>query len=284
MELFRVIKSDARRAMRFCGGRAIASLMIIALAYLAINLTETVVVYAFTGEIFYTGNFYSGREYAIIAAVFSAIWLLVIPPLWMGYIKLHLSFAEGNDESINTLFDMFSGFKKFIGSVVFFIEYGIRVIIIFAFAVLPGGAFLWFAENYIPTGNRTAEMLKISACCVAIAIMILCIALAIIFIQRWSLAPFYRVRGYGIIKSFTLSAKAAKGCCTKIISFKFSFVGWWILSVLVLPMIWTAPYYALSNAIYAKYLMERYEHSLAEVPEIIEEPSPSEEDADSKNT
>ena len=61
----------------------------------------------------------------------------------------------------------------------------------------------------------------------------------------------------------------AKGLCTDIISFKISFIGWGILSFLILPFLWSAPYYALSNAIYAKYLMERYERSLAQVPESI---------------
>ena len=42
------------------------------------------------------------------------------------------------------------------------------------------------------------------------------------------------------------------------------------LSLLVIPFIWAAPFYGISNAIFAKYLMERYEHSLAEVPEICE--------------
>ena len=49
MELFRVIKSDARYAMRFCGGRAVASVLIIFLAYLAISLTESVLLFVFAG-------------------------------------------------------------------------------------------------------------------------------------------------------------------------------------------------------------------------------------------
>ena len=94
--------------------------------------------------------------------------------------------------------------------------------------------------------------------------------LAFIFVQRWSLAVYYRALGNGICKSFSLSAKAAKGMHTNIISFKFSFIGWGILSLLILPLIWTVPYYGISNAIFAKYLMERYEHSLAQVPETSE--------------
>ena len=50
MELFRMIKGDARRAMRFCGGRAVASLMIISLAHLSVSLTETLLLFLFFGS------------------------------------------------------------------------------------------------------------------------------------------------------------------------------------------------------------------------------------------
>ena len=83
-----------------------------------------------------------------------------------------LSFAEGKDESIAQLFDMFSSFKKFFGSAVFAVAFCVRHILVFAAALLPGGAFFWFAKTYIPDGNRTLELLKISAGCIAVAIMI----------------------------------------------------------------------------------------------------------------
>lgn len=271
MELFRIIKNDAKRAMRFCGGRSIASVMIIALSYLAINLTETVLLMIFCGmdalyyETFDLFFLYPETVYITLGAL--VVWLFLIPALLLGHTKLFLSFAEGKDESLSLLFDMFSTFKKFIGSAFFAIGYSIRYIIVLAVATLPGGAFIWFAANYIPSGNRTADLLKIAACCIGIAIIILCVFLSIIFVQRWSLAPYYRASGNGIHKSFVLSAKATKGLYTYIISFKISFIGWGLLSLLVIPLIWTAPYYGLANAIFAKYLMERYEHSLASVPE-----------------
>ena len=260
--------------MRFCGGRSIAAIMIITLAYLAISLTESVLFLIFCG----TDSLYLGIsslaekhiEAVYIVSGAALVWIFVIPALILGCAKLYLSFAEGKDESISSLFDMFSSFKSFIGSAFFAVSFCVRYLFVFALAILPGGAFLWFSENYIPDGNRTLQLLKISACCIAVAITILCVFLVIIFIQRWSLAAYYRALGNGIHKSFSLSAKATKGIYTRIISFKFSFIGWGILSLLILPLIWALPYYGIANAIFAKYLMERYEHSLAKVPETVE--------------
>lgn len=274
MELFRIIKSDAKRAMRFCGGRTIAAMFAVALALIAVNLTESVLLLIFAGpEAFYSDIYTLAKSSPAVLPIVagsSLLWLLLIPAIAIGYIKLHFSFAEGNDESISLIFERFSSFKKFFGSVFFVISFAVRYILSFAAAILPGGAFFWFTENYIPGGNRTLEILRISAYVIAFAIMILCIALWIIFVQRWSLAIYYYSGGIGIHKSFSLSVKAAKGLHTKILSFKFSFIGWGILSLLILPLVWVIPYYELSNAIFAKYLMERYEHSLAEVPEIEE--------------
>ena len=274
MELFRIIKSDAKMAMRFCGGRTVAALFALALAFLAVNLAESIFILCNFGlGVLYDYSVFSVDDpmMLFVTAGSSVLWILLVPAIIIGYIKLHLSFAEGNDESVLMVFERFSSFKKYFGSVFFAIGFGLRYLFAFAAAVLPGGALFWFAENFIPEGNRTAELLKISAFGLATTIMVLCIALAIIFVQRWNLAVYYYAAGNGIRKSFFLSAKAAKGLHTRILSFKFSFIGWGILSLFILPLIWTVPYYEMANAIFAKYLMERYERSLAEVPEISSE-------------
>ena len=256
--------------MQSFGGRSIAALMIIFLVYLAINLTEGVVMFAFFGEDFLYGYDVFMKENILataVSGVFCLIWLLVMSPLFLGHTKLNLSFAEGKDESINLLFDMFSKAKRFFGSAFFALSFAIRYVFVFAIALAPGAAMFYCAETFIPEAGRAVEMLKISVCCLSVGIMILCAAMAAVFVQRWHLAPYYFAEGTGIAKSFSVSAKATKGIRANILAFKFSFAGWLPLSILILPMLWSIPFYLLSNAIYAKYLMERYERSLAEIPE-----------------
>lgn len=270
MELFRIIKTDARNALRFCGGRTVASMLIVFLAYLAISLTESVLLLVFAGMdalyLDYTVPENFSPEILAITGGSALVYFIVMSVIAMGYTKLHFAFAEGRDESISTLFDMFSSAKKFFGSLFFSVEYGLRLIITAAFAAAPGTGLFYIAYTYIPDGNRTIELLKISACCIAISLVILCLSLWLIFIQRWHLAKYYFISGKGVFKSFSLSAKASKGFCTSLLKFKLSFIGWAVISLLILPMIWSVPYYMISAAIYSKYLMERYEHSLAQVP------------------
>ncbi len=274
MELFRIIKKDAKAAMRFCGGRTLACIFTVLLAYLVINLTESLLLF-----VFYGGgdllDFYSLSATAplalIITAICSLLYFSVIPALCLGSKKLLCAFANGEDESLSIMFDTFSSFKSFVGSAVFGIMQFLRHCLTFAFCLVPGSALIYVAVKYTPLGSATLDILKIAACCVGIGLLLLCSALGLIFVQRWSLAPYYRAKGEKIHRSFALSVKTTKGLCTNIIAFKFSFLGWGILSLLVLPLLWTLPYYLLSKAIYAKYLMERYERSLAEIPSILED-------------
>ncbi len=270
MELFRVIKSDARQALRFCGGRTVASVLIIFLAYLAISLTESVLLLVFAGyDALYIDYFAIktiSPEILYITGGCSFVYFVVASVLSLGHAKLHFNFADGMDESIVTLFDMFSSFKKFFGSILFYFEYYVRVIVVLSVAAVPGSVLFYVAGTYIEPAGRTAELLQISAYCVAIILILLCLSLGIIFIQRWALAEYYYISGKGLIKSFILSAKATKGLCALVIRFKLSFFGWALLSFFVLPALWSIPYYSIAKAIFAKYLMERYERSLAEVP------------------
>lgn len=274
MELFRIIKRDARLALRFCGGRSAASLMIVFLVYLAVSLTHSALLLVFSGGnglAAFLDSYYGSRSVEEIAVTIgcAVLYYLVMSPLLLGYVKLHFAFSEGRDESIVMLFDFFAAFKKFFGSVLFSVFYEIRVLFVAAFALAPGAALFYFAQNYFPEGTDTLEILRIASCCIAIGLCILCLALALIFVQRWCLAKYYFVGGNGIFASFSLSAKATKGLCTRIIRFRISFFGWALLSLLILPAVWSVPYYMVADAIFSKYLMERYEHSLARVPESV---------------
>ena len=274
MELFRIIKGDAKRAVRFCGGRSVASAITVALVWISVSAAETLLTLAVSGYSALFADYrevFSSPKMLAVAAFVSLLWLLVIPALLLGYIKLHLAFAEGRDESIGLLFDMFSSAKKFFGSILFSIMFCLRYAVLLIIAIAPAGALFWFSETWLSGGERIFELLRVVIGLFAASIITLCVSLGIVFSMRWSLAPYYFAAGNGIHRSFVLSAKATKGRLMEILSFRVSFIGWGILSLLIVPMVFTLPYYSISNAIYAEYLMERYRRSFVEVPEGIGE-------------
>ena len=91
MELFRIIKSDAKRAMRFCGGRTIAAMFAVVLALIAVNLTETVFLLIFAGpEAFYSDIYTLAETYPAVIPVLAGscvLWLLLVPAIIIGYLS-----------------------------------------------------------------------------------------------------------------------------------------------------------------------------------------------------
>ncbi len=267
MELHRIIKSDARRALRRYWAKSVVAALTLFSAYIAIALAESVLLFVFSGEESLSTDFLSlGRtstETLVITGISALVFCLLMPALIVGYKKLHLAFANGGEIAVATLFDSFSSLREFFRAIAFALLLTIRRSLVFAAALVPGGALIYAAYRFIEPQSRTVYMLELCAYCVGGILILLCLALALIFSQRWFAVPYYLAEGTGVHKAFVLSVKATKGFCPEIIRFKISYFGWGLLSVLILPLLWSLPYYSTANAIYAKYLMERFEHNSA---------------------
>ena len=267
MELHRIIKSDARRALRRYWAKSAVAALTVFSAYLAIILAESVLMFVFSDESDATLNFLNigntNIETLVINGIVAFAFVLLIPALIIGYKRLHLSFAEGRKTAVATLFDCFASPREYFNAIGLTACLCVRGIFVTLLAAAPGGGLIYAAYRFIEPQNRTVYMLKLCAYCVGGILMLLCLALALIFMQRWFAAPYYLASGKGFSESFSLSVKATKGLCPQIIRFKISFFGWALLSGLILPMLWTLPYYSTAKAIYAKYLMQRLERNTA---------------------
>ncbi len=267
MELHRIIKSDARRALRRYWAKSAVAVLVLFSAYIAVVLAESVLLFVFSGEESLKLDFLSlgntSTETLVITGISAVLFCLLMPALIVGYKKLHLAFANGGEAAVAALFDSFSSPGAFFRAIVFALLLTVRRAVVFAAALLPGGALIYAAYRFIEPQTRTVYMLKLCAYCIGGILILLCLALALIFVQRWFAAPYYLAGGTGVHKAFALSVKATKGLCPAIIRFKISYFGWALLSVLVLPVLWSLPYYSTASAIYAKYLTERFEHGSA---------------------
>lgn len=282
MELFRIIKSDGKKAMSDFGGRAVSAFIIILLFGMGINLFQSFLHFFLSGAESALYDFYvlydvNPKTLAVTGAA-ALLWFFVMPALGTGHKKLNLAFAEGRNESVALIFEMFSSPKKYFGTLVFAFAKALRLLFTFAFAALPGGALFFVTEKFLPESAGLPGILRTSLFLISVFLLALCFFIGIIFIQRWSLADYYFASGRGPLESFSLSVKATKGRLTDIIAFRCSFVGWVPLSLLILPMLWSVPFYALSCGIYFRYLMECRERALAEIPEIEIEEEPGKEE------
>ncbi len=269
MELHRIIKSDAKHALRKCWSKSVAAALVLFATYFSISAAESVFLFVFSEDTL-TFDFLSVANASLTAVIITCVavfaFIVFMPALTLGFIKLNFAFADGKKENVSSVFDMFSSFKSFIRSIVFTVAISVRYIFCAFVAFVPGSILFYLAETFIISEDRTIQLLKISACCVSVALIILCLSLAFIFSQRWFASSYYFISGRKIHESFSLSVKASKGMRTHIAGFKISFFGWWLLCIFILPVFWTLPYYAVSCAIYAKYLISKLEHVPIETP------------------
>lgn len=261
MELHRIIKSDARAALRRCWGKSSAAAFIAVGAYLTVSLAEAVLLFVFSGSPEPSLSAFSLQKtplsvLIIIGGAYAAL-LMLMPALTVGYKGLHLRFAAGEDAAVAEVFEIFSSAKRFFGSLWLGILLVFRLILCTAAAILPGGALIFAAASFISPNSRQEYILQVCAICIGCILLILCLLLEFIFAQRWFLAPYYLAEGKSPRQSLSLSVRGTRGLCGRLFRFKLSFVGWGLLGVFVLPLLWSLPYYSVACAIFAKYLMEK---------------------------
>ncbi len=275
MELHRIIKRDSRSILKSCWGRSAAAGIIVFAVYLLLAVFESLFMIVFSDDenavfsLFDVGNV--SVPILVITSFSAVVAAIVFPALAVGFKKMHINFAADENTEIASLFDVFSSFKFVIRSIVFFAMLIFRYLFFGLLAVLPGGVLIFAARMYIVPETKNTSVLQICAYCVGVIVTLLCLSLLVIYAQRWFGAVYYLSEGKNPSEAFKLSVRATKGLNTQIIKFKLSFFGWALLSILFFPMLWALPYYSVSEALYAKYIMERYERSLADFPENNEE-------------
>lgn len=272
MELYRMIKKDAKRLLRSVWGRSLAAGLIVTALALLITSAESAFLFVFSDGDFLDPEALvlsaTSTESLVITVSAAVLTVLLVPQGLRGMKKLHLSFLDGEEKGLSPLFESFSPFWRFLDTSAFWCLLFARTLLGFIVAMTPGTALLWFIGTYMPKTSRTLQLLEIGACLLSVLLILLCLTLWLIFCQRWFLAPYYFAEGNSAHRSFSLSIKATKGRRTAIFGFHLSFFGWAVLSVLILPLLWAVPYYETASAVFARYLMERYERSLApEQPE-----------------
>ena len=275
MELYRIIKRDSRSILKSCWGRSVAAVFIILAVYLLLTVFESVMMIIFSDEdvasmsLFDVGNV--SVPILVITAFASVVATIVFPALLIGFKRLHFSFANDEDTDISALFDVFSSLKFIARAIVFYAMLIFKYIFFTVLAFLPGSVLVAAARFYIAPETKNMSVLQICAYCVGVVVTLPCLSLFAIYAQKWFAAEYYLSEGKNPSEAFKLSAKATRGLNISIIRFKLSFFGWALLSLLLLPALWSLPYYSVSKALYAKYLMEKYERSLADFPEKSEE-------------
>ncbi len=181
--------------------------------------------------------------------------LLLLSPMFAGYVKIMCSLAKDKKSKIDDMFLYFSSgdiYKDCVKFMTRIIVSCVAVLILFELPCL-GGYLLFEDRDYADIIVAVLGLLGVLG--------------AYLFSLRYTFALMLYTDGLSINESFEKGAAVSKGNVTKLVKLTFSFIGWIISYILVVPCLYAVPYISCAHFISAKYLLEQYDQLHPAIPQ-----------------
>ncbi len=260
------IKSNARKALSGCWGEAVCITLLFFTAVLFFMVLEALVFSLFDIP-FFNGIadtpaflFYGASPFEIILLVFVSVLRVLVPffvtsPLALGMIRWYFRLVSEERHTFNDMLYYFSSkdllkrsWKCFLSLYIHCLEYAVLFFLL-PFAVLTLYKVLSASGILLPLFFPFLIIMLFS-----LAFVLLCFFLLRYFPVLCLIAE---DDSLSIILAFRTSVQYTKRQHSGIFMFNLSFIVWCILSVFILPLLYSVPYYLASSAIYSKVLMEK---------------------------
>lgn len=258
---FSEIKAAAKSSLKHRWPEAIAVSLVLMATSLLSTVIQQVLMSVFrinvTWSLFTTEGI---PAYSVAAGIgiiaFSVIFsLAVIVPLAFGVMRWFWLVTGGSDPTVGEIFHYFSSAKVFFKTLGLSVSLYWRIIVgtIVCFAPYIAVRVLTSPELYNRLGvtmplvmdslNSLASIFRVlGLIAVLLWMSIYLFCYAVVFTE-----PQLSVRG-----SIKRSIAVSKGFRFSSVCFLFSFFGWWLAGILVLPLLFTVPYVFASFAVYGR--------------------------------
>jgi uncharacterized membrane protein len=300
MTLFYMLKSNAKRALRGNWGRAIAAPALLVLCWGLLSLFRQYALDLFGG---YTGApawaefsiselllFRASSAETIILTIFLFVVILLETPLLLGIMRWYYRMIQGESSPFADIFIYYESLRFYCKAIWLFITVFVRSLLwAFAFLTLPAAM---LALSLQIVGNRFRPLfgdvqLSVTVGTMGVTISAILLGLAAmlyaVFMNRYTLT-FYLffddpdAKITGLMKT---SIRYTKGYRASLAAFALSFIGWFLLCFLIIPLFYVVPYGVASVALYARYIIERCRRETVEHTRefaMEEEPAPQEDE------
>lgn len=202
----------------------------------------------------------------VIMGVTGIVQLLLFAPLSIGLVRWFYRLSGADIPSVVDVFEPYESARSYFGSVLFYLGFSIRTTFYWiVFMLIPGGVLafgvillqgLWIPQNL---ATDMASLIGGLLSMLGLVLILLASVLFFIFSMRYQLAPYLYASGEcGPVKCFARSIKLMHGHKSELFLFNLSYFGWFILCILVFPILYVAPYYATASALYSRYIIEYY--------------------------
>lgn len=255
-----VIKANAKTALRNKWSQA-AGIGAILLAVYCINIVlMQLIAMPLSG---FVGD-YTALALQILSAI--VIGQFFNMPLLYGVLRWFWFTSSDADVPISEIFCYFSSGKEYLRALSLSLRIFWRTICVLLVCFLPS---LIVQAVSSPT---TYELLGSSmpywasyVWALGNALTIFGIIMSVILLIRYFSAPILMINDNSITpnEALSLSVIISKKANGKTFSFLLSFAGWLLLSMLYLPVLYTAPYFLCAYAVYCRFLINNYNRSVS---------------------
>ncbi len=283
MEFHRQIKKNARASLKGCWGQAIAIFFTIIGVYLLISALEQALYFllGLSGfqDVLNTPDFYLDDElsidlWSVLCTGFSSLLLFLAgTPLTAGSAGWYFRLSAGSADAplgFEGLFIPFTSGKRYLRTLGAAFILGFRSVLWGMLFLVPPACMASFFQWAGKDDSLPFSVMLIDLGSVASWILFsVAIFALVIFLQRYYLV-YYLLADRPqtpVLRIVSTSVKMMKGHKWEAFSLKLSFLGWQMLSILVLPMLYVMPFYYASMAIYARYVIESFQRfQMGDIP------------------
>lgn len=261
MTLRKQIKQNAKRCLYTNWGKAIAIVLLSAAIYLLFSLIE-VLIAMLVGVVPYEDIGYLGFALdnipnvstmsIALTAVITVGSFLIITPLNLGISGWYWRLSDNESDDILTIFQCFSSRKMFFRPLWLRISITLRAALWGVLIMGIPAAIIAYCSIWAPRGIAATLGAVFGA-----ALLLVTTIFWILVLQRYFLARYYLLDGTTKVRAaIKKSVHATKGERDAILMFQFSYIGWFLLNLFVIPWVYSKPYYNMSCVLYARFLME----------------------------
>ncbi len=206
--------------------------------------------------------------YSVVASVgitvFSALFsLCVMFPLIFGVMRWFWMVTGGSDPDVGEIFHFFSEPKKFFKSFKISIGIYLRLVIGTVVCFLPYILMSIFTQPDI-YNELGFDMPIVMESLNSVVGILEFLGFAALVLWVSSFALFYSVLFYepdlSAHKTIKKATKMSRGLRFNFVTFVLSFFGWFILSFFILPLLFVAPYFLSSLAVYGREAYRAAQH------------------------
>lgn len=275
MRLFSILKRNSKLALRGSWGRAIIILLILMGASTIISALTQISVEIFTENTFTSvhpsdiNDFYElADEFRLsmyewlVMGISVLLSVLLISPLALGQMRWYYNLVHSRSMPLTELFYFFESGKSYVRAIGYEINLGIRTLLWMILFYAPPSV-VFGVSIFFLSGNRelsrTASITATSGLFVAAVLYVIATIFYAALICRYALTPYLIADDPDLTvrQAIKLSVKYTKGYRFSLLWFYASYIGWFLLTIFMFPILYVMPYYQTGIAMYARYIIEK---------------------------